>query len=370
MSSKKLGILAIIAAVMVVWAVVVSNRSEQSTVSKPTRGGYLLQGLDPDDVAKIEVTSNAGTEEAKKVTLNRSGGHFVVAQKNNYPAKIDRVNDIFERLLDVKIDEHITDNPENFEDLGLTEEDAQYTIKVYNASDELVTGLICGDMKSAEGGSQRQFPQNSGRFVKIINSNDAYLTRSRLYFGADPINYIDQKLVAVDADKISMVKISSPLSSYTLTRDPNSSQIVCDKVVSKKLDQNKAKETFNALSSLRFEDVMKPAEAIEMDFNTGYVCDLDNDQRYTLDIASKGEDYYIKLKSEFTDPNPVTKGSNVESEEELKKKEAKLLAAEEVAKFNSRHNGWVYKLHNWQAEKLTRSAEELVAEEKENSQTQ
>ncbi|MEJ2705630.1 MAG: hypothetical protein P8Z79_24600, partial [Sedimentisphaerales bacterium] len=72
MSDKKLTILGIVAAVMVVWAVVQSHVSNR-VKSESNEPAYLIQGLDTDEIGSIVL----GTGE-EKVTLKRENGHFVV----------------------------------------------------------------------------------------------------------------------------------------------------------------------------------------------------------------------------------------------------------------------------------------------------
>ena len=54
MSNRNLGILAIVAAIMVSWAVVQSRLSNRSTV-EPSGPSYLIQGLDPSEIDSIVV---------------------------------------------------------------------------------------------------------------------------------------------------------------------------------------------------------------------------------------------------------------------------------------------------------------------------
>ncbi len=69
-------------------------------------------------------------------------------------------------------------------------------------------------------------------------------------------------------------------------------------------------------------------------FDREYVCTLKDSTVYALKIAKKDDKTYITCEADYTDKTPVTKDSNVESEEELKKKEAKLLAQEGAIKFH------------------------------------
>jgi hypothetical protein len=63
--------------------------------------------------------------------------------------------------------------------------------------------------------------------------------------------------------------------------------------------------------------------------------------------------------AKYTGEEPKKK-REVESEEELKKKEAKLLAMEEARNFTTRHTGWIYEIPEWKAKNLTMKLPDLL----------
>ncbi len=82
---------------------------------------YLIQGLDPDQVARITIG-----KPGQEVILNRRGANFVVANLDNYPALTSEINKLITTCLDIQTAELYTDNPENHKDLGVTEDKAHY----------------------------------------------------------------------------------------------------------------------------------------------------------------------------------------------------------------------------------------------------
>ena len=90
---------------------------------------YLIQGLDPDQIAKITIAG--GGEE---VVLVRRGNNFVVANKDNYPAMASEINKLITTCLDIQTSEMYTDNPANFKDLGVTEENARLVVKFFKST--------------------------------------------------------------------------------------------------------------------------------------------------------------------------------------------------------------------------------------------
>jgi hypothetical protein len=79
-----------------------------------------------------------------------------------------------------------------------------------------------------------------------------------------------------------------------------------------------------------------------------------------MKIAQKDDKTFITCRAGFTDKTPVTKDEGiVESEEELKKKEAKLLARDKAEEFSSNHSNWVYEISENDAENLAKKPSEL-----------
>jgi hypothetical protein len=54
----------------------------------------------------------------------------------------------------------------------------------------------------------------------------------------------------------------------------------------------------------------------------------------------------------------------VETPEELKAKEAKLLARDNAAKFTADHQAWVFEIADWTAKNLTKEMADLIEDEK------
>src|SRR3972149_1646217 len=139
MSNKKLGILAIVAVVMVIWAV---TQSRQAGRPKPSAGvsTYLIQGLDPDLIGRIVIGKGD-----KAVTLQRRGKGFEVASKENYPADIKSINDLITGCMDIKTTQLASSTPANHADLGVTEDKAPNVIRFFKFVDNnevLLTGLL------------------------------------------------------------------------------------------------------------------------------------------------------------------------------------------------------------------------------------
>ena len=181
------------------------------------------------------------------------------------------------------------------------------------------------------------------------------------------MNYIDQELIAAKREDIESVTVSWPSGLYTLKTKEGSQDIVLEDIpAGKKLKSSEAQSVFTALTSLRFDDVKKISS--DMAFEKQYMCWLKDSTVYALRIAQKYDKTYVSCVAEFTDQTPVEKasidqGGEVESEEELKKKEAKLLARDNAMKFTATHQGWAYEIAEWTAKNMMKELADLIEDE-------
>jgi hypothetical protein len=309
---------------------------------------YLLGGLDPADVAEIVIGKG---DDA--VRLKRQGKGFVVANKANYPAKTKEVNGLLTKCTEIQVGPLFTSNADNHEDLGVTEEKANSIVKFMKADPNasLLAGMIVG--KSKELGQ--------GSYIRLLPGDDVFVASESPYIQSSITSFYEQELISVEEDDIESVTLKGLGEQYVLKKDEAGDKVVLENVpAGKKLKESDADTVFSALTSLRCDDVQRSAEGL--DFNRQYVCKLKDLTVYTVNIAQKDEDTYVTCQAEYTGELP-TKDQNVESEEVLKEKEAKLVAADKASKLTARHRGWVYKLTEWKAKSLVKPLEDLLEDE-------
>ena len=346
MSDKKLTVLGIVAVFMVIWAVIQSRVSSRpkTDVDRPA---YLLWGLDPAGIDSIVV----GTGE-DAVTLKRQQGRFVVVNKDNYPAKASEINNLMTKSLEIQTSEFVTDNAANHEDLGLTEEKANTLVKFFKPDSSLLTGVVAGKAKEL----------GQGTYVRLASSDAVYVTPSMPWLGGTAMSYIEQELVSVKREDIVSVTVSTANGKYTLKATDDGKSVMLENVpAGKKYKSSDGDSVFTALTSLRCDDVKKSSG--DLTFDKEYICRLKDSTVYTLKIAQKDDKTYAVCEAEFTDKTPVMIGTKAEPEEELKKKEAKLLAQENAIVFTKKHQGWVYEIAEWKAKNLIKELSDLIEDE-------
>lgn len=349
MSNRKLVILGVVAAVMIVWAVVQSRISNRP---RPEAEGpvYLIQGLNPADIDRVVL--HVGE---KTVTLKRENSGFVVPEKDGYPAAGRKVNDLITKCLDIKTVELYTDDKASHKDLGVTEEDAQSMVKFFKRDSSVLTGVVVGKSK-AEG---------EGAYVRLVSSDKVYITLEHPWFTDRAMSYINPVITLLNEDDVESVTVSGPNDVFTLRTEKDSDNIVLENLpAGKKLKDEECKKVFGALTNLRFNDVKKESTIKEgLNFERQFVCRLKDSTVYTLNIARKDDKTYVTCNAEFTDKTPVTKENAVESAEQLKEKELKLLARDKAGEFSAKHKDWVYEIPEYKVEQLVKELSELLEDE-------
>ena len=348
MTNKKLVCLAVAAAIMVGWAVLQNRIARQSAAKPMFTSSPLIQGLPIDKIAKITIVSRKGQDTT---TLKRQDGRFVAADKDNYPVDVSKLNTLLNSCLDIRTTERITADAANHADLGVTDETAQYAVRFYGEDDKLLTGVLISERKS----------NPDGAYARLADDNTVYFIQSPPWLSAGAMDYINRSLFQLEKANIRKVTVLWPQGDYTLTAQDGGAIAIDPMPEGKQYKGTAYQSVFGALTYLQADDVRAEDQSSEkLAFDRQFVCSMTDSTVYTVKIAKHNDKTYVKVAAEFTDKTPVEKERRVESEEELKAKEAKLKAIEAVQKFNERHQGWIYEIPSYKAGDLTKTLEDLL----------
>jgi hypothetical protein len=345
MSDKKLTILGIIATILVFLAVLQSRYANKQTFV-PAGNFYLIQGLDTEKIASIVLGTNEG-----QIILARRGQAFLVANKDDYPADTGKINTLISLCLDLKAAELVTDNPANHNDLGVAVDKARYIVEFIDKDSQPITGLVVSAPD----------PEIKKTFARLTSSDEVYSLLENPWFFSTAMDYIDKTIIKIERDNISSVTVTSPDGSYTLESKGDDEIVLENMPEGKQFKRNEHEQVFSALTNLQIIDVKKETSgSSELKFDTTYLCRLKDSTVYTLAIAVQDDKAYFRCNAMFTDKTTVTKDRSVESEEELKKKEAKLVARDNAESFSKQHTGWIYEVNKIQADNLTKALSDIL----------
>jgi hypothetical protein len=209
--------------------------------------------------------------------------------------------------------------------------------------------------------------QTRSTYVRLVSSDDVYTMTETPRVPDSAIDYVEKEIVNISREDVARVTVTGPNDSYTLKiDDSNDDNIILEKIPEgKKLKKNDCTQVISALSYLSFDDVEKESsEQAKLKFENTYVCESKDQIVYTFDIAKAEGKTYVKCSAEYVGETQIVKEKRVESEQELKNKEAKLLAQDRAANFAGKHQGWLFEIPQWKAKNLTKKLAELLEEEK------
>ncbi len=346
MNNQKLTILGVVAAVMLSWAIAQSYWANRKP-SMPDVPQYLIQGLPQEKIAAIDLTL-----DKDKVRLVRGAKGFLVETKDNYPAKTSEINSILAACLDLKPAELKTDNKANHADLGVTDETARYKVILQDAESKTLAGFWLS----------KPHEQTSEVYVRPVDSDKVYRVSENNWPYMSPMDFVEKELTNPNRDEIVKVTVTVPDGAYVLNK-PDQGNISLDKMPEgKQFKGSEYRTVFEALAGLYLDDVQKESDKTsDLKFDSTYVAQLKDTTQYTLAIAKKDEKYYAKCDAAFLDTTDVTIDRTAkDSEEELKKKEAKLLARDKAVAFSAKHKGWIYTIPSYKAQSLTKKMADLL----------
>lgn len=347
MTNKQLTILMIVAVVMVLVTVVL-HVGIRSPAGDFVSGSLLIQGLDTESVNKIVIASKKNT-----VTLVRRGEGFVVKERDDHPASTKAINELLYESIDIRCKDKITDSKANHEELGVAE-GGEETVSVafIGADDKPLVGYVKG--KGATTG---------GQYVRLAGNGTVYTSDGYLRLDDAPADYIDKEIVRVLKKDIQRVEVSVGKDTYAISAGKDDKKGGATPVLEnipkgKRAKSSEVAGVFGAVTSLDMSDVAA-AGKMKLAWDATYTCRLKTGLSYVVQLARDGEKHYAKISAKGPAPREIGI-SKTESPEELKKKEALIIAIETPRTFNPKHAPWVYELPSWKAENARRPLAELI----------
>jgi len=350
-TNKKLNMLTIIAIVLTIITVslYIPRPEKEITLSK---GSYLAGGLTLDDIATINISKGK-----IKTTLKKRDNGFVVTEKNNYPADTRKINELYTKVLDIKVENFITNKKANYKELGVSDDSKDATIISFkDDKGKLISGLIVG--KTSDNGR--------GNYVRLMNKSDVYISDIIQYFNCEPSDYLNKTITKLKTSDVKRLDVIDNTGNYSINKNSSGEVVLLNAPKDKKIDKGALNSVFNSITSLNFNDVSKASDK-SLDFKREVICEVEGKVKYHIYIAKQGEDTWIKAKAEepkYSDIENSRRISKNDTESDLKNKSKVLDAGEAAKKFNKMTNGWVYKLASYKAEALNKKLSDLFVKDK------
>ena len=342
MSRKTLIILFIITVAAIAATVLIRTPRQDS--GPMAQGPYFPALLArSNDVRKAIVKDPEST-----TTISNDDGQWVIEEKGNYPASIDKVRELVLGLARLQRLEGKTGNPDHYARLELGDvsdpDSTSKLVQLVNGSGSDMAVLIVGKEKRTQSGSfRRQF------YVRSPGDPQAWLVEGLLPDLNGAIAWMDTSLLGPDWGDIRSVTISTGADSWTVARDSTEKEAYTledltpnEEVESQYIINN----IVRSFTDLTFDDVRPVPAAGEKTDRTEVVAQTFDGVRVGLTLNKQGDQFYGRLTAGY---HPT--GEPNESIEDA------------VSKHNDLWRVWEYVLPGYQVENIIAPRESLIKKE-------
>lgn len=399
MSGTKLRNLAIATAVIVGGAFF-AVKSRQAGTETPVPGA-AIPGLKEkiNDAASVTILKNSGS-----VTLARTGNGesaaWTVAAKDGFPADIERLRSTLLQLANLELSEPQTSNSEFYPKLGVQEvsilpkdagdaakKDAApgALVEIKDQSGKTIGSLILGNAANI-GNATLERPMESGQFVRRPGSTQSWLTRGTVYVDAEPMNWVDKKIVSVPRERVKRATIRRVVGTGPSSPDGHAEP---DLSLSRHDKESAAFEAAGMAAGAQ----LKPSEAVDQPVQAIAFLAMDDVMKDpggvigNPDPAATGpnaahpavaqfetfDGLIVTVKTGFRDgkwwaqvgadaaADAIPAEAKTDKDGKPAPGEPVVDAAKEAAAINKRTAGWLFAISQYDAKRLSARLDEMIA---------
>lgn len=334
-------------------------------------GGKLLPKLQVADLAQLELR-----DPKSQVTLVRKENHWVVQERENYPADFKTISDFVIKLTEVKVVQADTVGESLLPRVELVEpgkgEGGGTLVTLKDSAGKPLGALVLGKkVLKKDPGNPLPAAQDgvpAGRYVRVLDTKD------RIVVVSDPLNAAEAqpgRWLDKDFAKIERVKTLAVdnENGWKITRDEEWGQWKFAGGGGD-LDASAAVGAVNALGQLTFSDIATGTKPEEHGKPVVVTAETFDNLVYTVRLWKRktGDDYLLNVSvaGEPTRERPAEKGEKAEDKERRDKdfaesrKRLELRLARDKAR-----SGWTYIVAQKDVAPLLKGRSEMVRQRKE-----
>lgn len=304
MNKRQVIILWIIAIALssAVVAVKLTQKDTTKSVTKRAAGETLLESFPANEVASVELQGTAGT-----VTLNKKNDGWIVAQRDDYPANNNSVNEFLRTLGELKVTRGLEAGPSLAPRFGMDEassksEDRGITATFKDVSGKEITKVTLGkSISSAANNSPMGEGMSVGRYIRNHADESGVYAISEMFpsVSAEVNRWLDDDFLNVE--KIKSITVSQKGKddpAWKITRDTEEAEFKLEGASGSEVLDSAATSPLKSLFSYaRFEDVVPKDKLAE---RTG---DVAEKRTVTLETF-EGFQYTITITPAKAKPAP------------------------------------------------------------------
>ncbi|MDT7042949.1 DUF4340 domain-containing protein [Candidatus Nitronereus thalassa] len=380
MTTKSLTILGGLAIVLIGVALLLS---QPDTSGQSKAGQYLFPGL----MEKInEVSELSVKTQAETITIARTGESWIVKEKHDYPANMEKLREAVVGLGELKILEAKTKKPELYDKLGLEDVEAEGSfstgLTLKDAAGAIMAEAIVGKQEPSKGSLGQDEV-----YVRKPGDPQTWLAIGKFSVEKVPSEWLDKDFLEVEPKRVRQVTIKHQDNTKLVLkkeRPDDQDFTVVNLPKGKEVQSQFAVNNIVAtVTSLGLEDV-KPASEVSFDEKavvTALFQTFDGLEG-NVKLFRKDEKDYVKVSAVFNadliwkpKPEEESQSEKPENEENAKASEIEKREAEkpkppkikpegdvktEIETINKKVADWVYVIPKFRADTILKKPEDLI----------
>lgn len=286
----------------------------------------LIQGLDVAQIGRIVITAkNPRTKILQTTTLSATHRDlFTIAEKNNYLADTEEINELLRTLLDIRIASVVESSNLSSPHLS-TENTAR--LEIFNRAEILSLSLIVGAT------------YGNGNYVTL--NGETLISAVPIILNGEPLEYLNPLLLKIDGKNLRQINITRGSEKFSLIADRDGIIKLSPLLDGKNENANAVWNLREALSYLTIADVAPMGENKLAEILHAEIISVD-EMVYQLRLFKPAEKYQLTITA--VEPN----------------NSADIMLKDRVMNFNRQHHHWLYTLTDELGEQLDKKMSDLI----------
>ncbi|QXM24247.1 DUF4340 domain-containing protein [Elioraea tepida] len=322
-------------------------RTEALVIGEPAFPGVAPRLA---EAVRIEIRRHDGT-----LVLTRADGVWGLADKGGYPVRPDRVRELFAGLVELKLIEERTGNPELFSRLGLEDVTVpggtSQLLRVLDAQGNAIVEAILGRRRIRTAGN---LPE--AIYLRRPGETRTFLAEGTLRTDNDPMLWVEREILDIRRSRIASATThragAEPVRAVRRSADLESVELE-GMAEDFRADQAKVDDLPRALEWLTFNDV-RPAASLAGATTLGEArFETFDGLGITVRLVGAEEKRWALFAVAWQErPRPDNPPNEVKSAEEAKA---------EAEALSRRLSPWAFQLIDWKADVLLYRPEDVAA---------
>ena len=252
----KLRTIAILAVVLIVLAIAVTQMQKRLAVKKhagPLPGDPVLTNFDANSVVQM----NVSTRSATNVFLKKNGT-WVIATLYDYPADFSRIVEQLRHLADMKVGQVIRSRAEEMDEFGLSPGKATL-VTLQTGSSQVMAKLAIG-MPRMSKGEEPYGGYPDGNYLRVNDGPVLRVSQKLPGWPSSGPEWMQRDVIAVPQQSVSEVSVTSKQGSYTVQVQGMNQYSMDGLGEGEEVDKDVAGRLTRALEAFNFLTVVNPAE--------------------------------------------------------------------------------------------------------------